>query len=142
MTPRSLPIALCMIFALLLLSAGCLAGTGGPDLESLSQVRESLNRTQEEYDAQVASEPENATAWCVRALVYLNNNGQNEEAMKSCDQALALDPEYGMAWYVKGVALVNLQRYDEAEACFLNASRCDPELADNAAGMIRRYCGD
>lgn len=131
-----------MIFALLL-SAGCLAGAGGSDLESQSQVRESLNRTQEEYDAQVASEPENATAWCIRALVYLNNNGQNEEVTKSCDQAPALNPGYGMAWYVKGVALVNLERYDEAKACSLNASRCDPELAANAAaGMIRRYCGD
>lgn len=83
------------------------------------------------YDDLVASDPDNATAWCIRGMYYNNHYDQYAAALESCNKALELDPEYGQAWYLKGVILVNTNKTDEARLCFANATRYDPGLAKN-----------
>ncbi|WP_300998961.1 tetratricopeptide repeat protein [Methanoculleus sp.] len=90
---------------------------------------EKVNESQEYFDNLVASDPVNATAWCVRGMYYNDNYGQYAEAMESCNRALELDPESGLALYLKGVILTNMNVTDEAAACFENATRYDPGLA-------------
>jgi tetratricopeptide (TPR) repeat protein len=67
-------------------------------------------------------------AWCIRGMYYNNNYNQYAEALESCNRALELDPEYGQAWYLKGVILTNMNRTDEAAACFETATKYDPGL--------------
>jgi superkiller protein 3 len=90
---------------------------------------ENVNESQEYYDNLVASDPVNATAWCIRGMYYNNCYGQYAEALESCNKALELDPEYGLAWYLKGVILTNMNMTDGAALCFENATRYDPDLA-------------
>ncbi|MBP2144879.1 tetratricopeptide (TPR) repeat protein [Methanofollis sp. W23] len=77
-----------------------------------------MNESQEYYDDLVISDPENATAWCIRGMSYNNNYNQYEEALTSCNHALELDPEYGLAWYLKGIIYLNMENGPEAELCF------------------------
>ena len=104
---------LCCALVLILFTSGC------------------ITKNQEYYDNQVAAEPDNPEAWCIRGMYYNNYHNQYAEAMESCNKALELDPEYGLAWYLKGVILTNMNMTDEAAACFENATRYDPELARN-----------
>ena len=54
-----------------------------------------------------------------------------------------MDPEYSKTWYNKGIALLRLERYEEAIACFDEAIRLDPEylLALYAKGNLLRKLG-
>ena len=106
---------LCCVLTIMLFSSGCITYTG----------------SQEDYDNRVVTEPNNAEAWCIRGMYYNNHHNQYAEAMESCNKALELDPEYGLAWYLKGVILTNMNMTDEAGACFENATRYDPGLAQD-----------
>jgi tetratricopeptide (TPR) repeat protein len=120
------------IVALLLLCCiffGCIANIENPDTVQLSQFKEKVNNSQEFYDELVASDPNNATAWCLRGMYYNDNYDQYDEALQSADRALELNPEYGLAWYLKGVILLNTNKNYEAQLCFQNATKFDPGLA-------------
>ena len=52
--------------------------------------------------------------WVARALAEQNPRRKVEYLSK----ALALDPSYLPAWGLKATALFNLERYEEALACF------------------------
>lgn len=109
---------LCCALILILFSSGC------------------ITKNQEYYDNRVAAEPDNAEAWCIRGMYYNDNYGQYAEAMESCNKALELDPEYGLAWYLKGVILTNMNKTDEAAACFENATRYDPGLKEDVQFVV------
>jgi superkiller protein 3 len=106
---------LCYVLIIMLFSSGCIT----------------YAESQEYYDDRVAAEPNNAEAWCIRGMYYNNYHNQYTEAMESCNKALELDPEYGLAWYLKGVIMTNMNMTDEAAACFENATRYDPGLAQD-----------
>ena len=109
-------------------SVGCVTDTENRDMAPPKEFLEKLNGTQEYYDKLVISDPNNATAWCIRAMCYNNNYDQYNEAMESCNKALELNPEYGVAWYVKGIILINTNKNDEAKLCFRNATKYDIRL--------------
>jgi len=120
------------IVALLLLCcifSGCIGNIENTDNVQLSQFKEKVNNSQEFYDELVASDPNNATAWCIRGMYYNDNYDQYDEALKSANRALELNPEYGLAWYLKGVILMNMNQNYEAKLCFQNATKYDPGLA-------------
>lgn len=110
--------------------------TENRDNENRTYFMEKVNESQEYFDNLVASDPVNATAWCVRGMYYNNHYNQYAEAMESCNKALELDPEYGLAWYLKGVILTNMNMTDEAAACFENATRYDPGLAKDVQFVV------
>jgi len=58
----------------------------------------------------------------VNQAVCLIHLGQPEAALEVCDRALALNGNHPQAWLFKGVALHRLNRYDEAYACYDQAS--------------------
>ena len=62
----------------------------------------------------------------VHALMAL---GRVEEALASCDAALANRPDFPEAHYNRGVALVALQRYDDALASYDRALSLRPDFA-------------
>ncbi len=53
--------------------------------------------------------------------------GKYEEALTSCDQALAIKPDYYHAWNSRGNALKNLGRHDEALTCYDQALAIKPD---------------
>ena len=122
---------LCCALLCILFSSGCTTYTEDRDNGNPTYFMETVNESQEYYDNLVASEPNNATAWCIRGMYYNDNYGQYAEALESCNKALELDPEYGMAWYLKGVILTNMHMTDEAALCLENATRYDPGLAQH-----------
>ncbi len=120
---------LCCALIVILFSSGCTTYIENQDNMNITYFMEKVNESQEYYDGLVASDPTNATAWCIRGMYYNNCYGQYAEALESCNKALELDPESGIAWYLKGVILTNMNVTDEAAACFENATRYDPGLA-------------
>ncbi len=115
---------LCCALIVILLTSGCMTNAENRS----NYILEKMNASQEYYDDLVTSDPGNATAWCIRGMYYLDCNGQDAEAMESCNRALELDPESGIAWFLKGVILVNTYKRDEALLCFENATKYDPGL--------------
>lgn len=118
----------------LILSAGCMAqGHSKEDYENhqkaLAEFAEKVNASAGYYDGMVESDPENATAWWIRAMYYNNNFNQYEKALESVNKSLELDPEFAHAWYVKGYILLNSGDKDGATVCFDNAVKYDPSLA-------------
>ncbi len=71
------------------------------------------------------SSPE-AKEWFIQGLYYTNHYNQFEEALDHLNKSLEIDQAFVEAWYVKGVALHNLQRYNEAQYCFDRALALDP----------------
>jgi len=62
--------------------------------------------------------------WNDLALQQLRQ-GQLEEAIASCDKALAINPERSKVWYNRANALTNLYRWDEALASYDEAIKLD-----------------
>ena len=117
-----------VVLFLCCVSVGCVTDTENRDMMPPKEFLEKLNETQEYYDELVVTDPNNATAWCIRGMCYNNNFNQYDEAMESCNKALELNPEYGLAWYVKGIILINMNEKDEALLCFRNATKYDVGL--------------
>ena len=55
--------------------------------------------------------------------------GRCEDAVGSCDKAIALRPDYPEAYYSRGLALRNLNRPDDAVASFDKAIALRPDFA-------------
>ena len=60
-----------------------------------------------------------------------------EAAVAAFDQALVLRPDHFDAWYEKGLALVRLDRYEDAAASFAQALRLRPEVAELQRQLAR-----
>lgn len=60
--------------------------------------------------------------WVNQAVCLLHLD-QAEAALQFCDEALTRNANHPQAWLFKGVALHNLNRYDEAYACYAKATR-------------------
>lgn len=134
-----LTLSLCCIGILMVYTGGCIAAdTKMSETSNLSAFKERVNESQKYYDELVASDPENATAWCIRGMFYNNNYNRYDEALASCERALGLDPEYGLAWYLKGTILTNMEKDAEAEACFRNATKYDPTLPEGLGEPVER----
>lgn len=59
--------------------------------------------------------------WVNQAVCLLHLD-QTEAALHFCDEALVRSGHHPQAWLFKGVALHRLNRYDEAYACYAQAS--------------------
>ena len=62
--------------------------------------------------------------WCCVTL------GRLDEALQSCERALALRPDYADALYNRGNALRALERFEEARASYAAALALEPRRAD------------
>jgi tetratricopeptide (TPR) repeat protein len=118
-----------LMVILALLSSGCTGHSDEDYQERLAEFAANVNASAEYYDQVVESDPENATAWCVRAMYYNGNFNQYEKALESVNRSLELDPESALAWYVKGIILLNSGDKDGASVYFDKAVKYDPSLA-------------
>jgi tetratricopeptide (TPR) repeat protein len=114
---------------LALLSSGCTDHSDEDYQKKLAEFAAKANASAEYYNHAVESDPENATAWCVRAMYYNGNFNQYEKALESVNRSLELQPEYALAWYVKGIILLNSGDKDGASVCFDNAVKYDPSYS-------------
>ncbi len=112
-----------------LLSSGCTGHSDEDYQERLAEFAANVNASAEYYDHAVESDPENATAWCVRAMYYNGNFNQHDKALESVNRSLELEPEYALAWYVKGIILLNSGDKEGASVCFDNAVKYDPSYS-------------
>jgi tetratricopeptide (TPR) repeat protein len=63
------------------------------------------------------------------------------ESMSSLPAAIALNPKYEYAWYNRGMALTNLERYQEAIAALDQTLQINPHSKDapqNRDSLIRK----
>ncbi len=118
---------LLLVLLLALLGCGCISQIL-PETNS-SSFADKVRGYQDYYDYIVIDDPLNATAWCMRGNYYNDAFGQFDTALESYNRSLELDPNYAYGWFSKGITLRNLQRFDEARACFEKAVRYDPSLA-------------
>jgi tetratricopeptide (TPR) repeat protein len=82
-----------------------------------------------------------AAAAYLRVGAALMALGRYEEALASCDAALALEPNYIEAYNSRGIVLRHLQRSTEALASFERALELRPsaaELHNNRGNVLRR----
>jgi tetratricopeptide (TPR) repeat protein len=76
----------------------------------------------------LASHPSHAET-LVKKAVALEKLGRAEEALASCDRAIAVDGTLAMAHLQKGGLLNRLRRYDEALECFEQARQAQEKKA-------------
>ena len=120
-----------------LLSAGCTGHSGEEDFRDMAEFVVKSNASAEFYDDMVESDPENATAWCFRAMYYSNTFNQSKKALESLNRSLELDPGFGVAWAVKGFILLNSGDEEGAKLCFDNAVKYDPSFAGSVPDLDR-----
>lgn len=64
---------------------------------------------------------------------------QYDEAVASCDRALAINPDFAQAHSRRGTALLKLRRFSAALPSFTRAVALKPELAEAWAGLGRTF---
>ncbi|MGZ6387773.1 MAG: tetratricopeptide repeat protein [Ktedonobacterales bacterium] len=65
--------------------------------------------------------------------------GRHVEALQAFDGALALDDTICLTWIGKGRALLELQRFPEAQAAFEHALSLDPTNSDALQGKVHAH---
>ncbi|HEX8034131.1 MAG TPA: tetratricopeptide repeat protein [Ktedonobacterales bacterium] len=70
--------------------------------------------------------PREASLDSTRRGLQLYAQGQQAAALQAFDRALALDDTICLTWVGKGKALLELQRFPEAQAAFEHALSLDP----------------
>lgn len=78
----------------------------------------------------LAAHPQHAEAM-VKKAVSLEKLGRTDEALASCDRAIAADGSLAIAHLHKGGLLNRLRRYDEALQCYEDALRAQEKTAKN-----------
>ncbi|HZI93384.1 MAG TPA: metallopeptidase family protein [Patescibacteria group bacterium] len=81
-------------------------------------------------------EPANAAARLTLAAV-LYETCDFDEALGEVGSAMASEPESAYAQYLNGLLLDMKGRHDEADACFLKASKLDPEHYREPSSLTR-----
>lgn len=110
-------------------------------LQGRSRLRESsatpLHEARLCLRAAVERDPDFARAHALLSLAgtfsvqyFAADAGLVHEANEAADRALALDPNLAEGRTAKALALVQMQRHEEAEREFLDALRLDPDLYD------------
>jgi len=89
----------------------------------------------------VESDPENATAWCFRALYYKDSFNQYNKALESVNRSLEIDPGFGLAWYTKGFILLNMGDKEGGPFCFDHAVKYDPSLISSIPDLEKFRSG-
>jgi len=74
----------------------------------------------------INAQPENAAFYSNRSAAYVKND-QVAEALADGEKCVELNPEWGKGYSRKGNALVLLQKYAEAVACYAAGLVVDPE---------------
>ena len=83
-------------------------------------------------------EPDRSLDDWVNQAVCLIHLNQPEAALQICDRALSLDADHPQALLFKGVALNRLNRYDEAYACYAQASGESADQKDPTPQTAKR----
>jgi len=79
--------------------------------------------------SQAIREAPSAMAYYTRALAY-HDLGEDEQAIRDCNEALAIDPKSENALFVRGAARQHLADYSGAISDYSDALRLDPSRAD------------
>ena len=69
----------------------------------------------------------------------LVDSGRPMEGLNASRECLRLDSKHNLAWSVQGNALLELQHYEEAIACFERALQIDNTFVDAWANLARLY---
>jgi len=73
-------------------------------------------------------DPQNATAWLIKANILGPNLVRYNESLEACDKALQINPDDADAWRLRGLILMNLGRPEEESlAAFDEATELDPQ---------------
>jgi len=70
-----------------------------------------------------------AMAYYTRALAY-HDLGEDEQAIRDCNEALAIDPNSENAFFIRGAARQQLADFSNAIKDYSDALRLDPSRAD------------
>lgn len=116
------------IFFIFFFTCGCISDSPMTAEKASVQFADKVNASQSFFDQMVISDPQNATAWCIRGMYYNNAFSQYDKALESYNRGLELDLENGLCWYAKGTTLQNMKQFNEAEICFKNAKKSNPTL--------------
>ena len=114
-------------------------GLKGASLNDLGRFEEALichNRALANHPG-----PENSTKIFTNKAIALRALNRLEEALQSCDEALALNPNYSPAWNTKANTLGKMQRFADALPCYDRAIQLEPGSAlswSNKASALQR----
>ena len=123
-----------LLFLLLLLVDGILAGCGGStegtaewhfDQGQIFTQQGRYNEAIEEYDEAIRLNPQYAEAYLGRGIAY-GNLGKHERAIEDYDGAICLNPQYADAYYNRGLAFYSLDQYVQAIHDLNEAVRLNP----------------
>jgi len=117
-----------VIFFILLFTCGCISQSPMTAEKTSVQFADKINASQSFFDQMVITDPQNATAWCIRGMYYNNAFGQYDKALENYNRGLELNSKNGLCWYAKGTTLRNMKQFEEAEICYENAKKNDPTL--------------
>ncbi|HJV97260.1 MAG TPA: tetratricopeptide repeat protein, partial [Albitalea sp.] len=98
-------------------------------LASRANLRAQLGRRDEalvDAQAMVAAHPRRSAADWFNLAFLLEDAGRVADAERAFREALALDPKLDRAWYGLGLALIRLQRFDEAVAALKRNTELQP----------------
>lgn len=73
--------------------------------------------------------PSNGFGWMMLGMLF-RQDGQTGDALDYTQKAAALSPTYAAAHYNLGNIFIELERLDEAEACFRRALQLKPDYAE------------
>jgi tetratricopeptide (TPR) repeat protein len=107
----------------------CLCPEPAERCGSFSELREALEPILERKTGKKLEVPqvgEKTAAFWINKGASLCALGRREEAIRCCDEALAIDPRDAFAWSNKGSALSELGRHEEAISCYEQALAIDP----------------
>ncbi|KAH9535296.1 hypothetical protein CY35_17G044900 [Sphagnum magellanicum] len=88
------------------------------------------------YDKAIHSNPNNAYLYLLRAIQHCFEKNFIE-SVADANKAIQLDPTLREAYTRKGIALLSLNRLQDARTAFLEAATCDP----NRPGETRAWLG-
>ena len=93
-------------------------------------------------------DPSNHVLFSNLAAALLGTGHKFKQALKACDEAIALNPEFPKSHFRRGQALMGLEREEEAIAAFTKAAELDPsnqlvapKLAECAKQLKERTFG-
>jgi adenylate cyclase len=103
--------------------------------------KDSLDRAEELAKKAIALDNSNWYANGVLSFTYAVLKKQPDKALSPAERAVSLNPNSQFSWYVLGVALLNLERYEEAIVALKKSLRLTPvPLSQTVFSLANSYC--